>query len=145
MFRRFISRGWITALIVSVMFGFTAYGSADEGSLVKDKDGFILSWLVCGPFPNYLPGDKTDYGHHTKLCWGYTHDFFAGCGGETGINPFEGMECPYEGGKAVWKKHAPENRIIDFNALFPPGTNSVAYAYCEIDVSGSSRRHNNRG
>jgi hypothetical protein len=101
--------------------------------VVKDKDGFILSWLVCGPFPNSLPNDKTDYGHHTKICWGYAHDFLKDYGGEVGIRPREGMMCRYGGKTLTWQKHLSSGRVVDFSQTFPPGTNSVAYAYCEVE------------
>lgn len=131
-----------------------AWGTFCSHTPAGDEDGFIRNWLVCGPFPNYLADDETDYEDHSKLCWGYAHDFLKEWGGEVEVAPVEGMECEYAsglrwrneqmqrqyGGKNVrWQKHEAPGHLVDFEQMFPPAEDSVAYAYCEID-SPSDRK-----
>ena len=127
----------VKKLIVGVLFlGFISGNcvQADEWTMVKDKDEFILNWLICGPFPNYAPDEEVDYDHHKKLCWGYAHDFLKEQGGEAGINPVEGMECKYDGETIIWRKYESPSYLISFNKIFRSGSDSVAYAYCEINA-----------
>ncbi len=125
-----------------------AWGTFCSYTSDHKEAGFIQDWLICGPFPNYLEGDQTDYENHRKLCWGYAHDFLEEHGGEAFVIPHEGMECKHAaalkwrnkqmeavyGGKTpVWQKYESPEYLVDFESLFPGADDSVAYAYCEID------------
>jgi len=72
----------------------------------RDKDGYVLNWLLCGPFPNTLPGDKADYEHHKKLCWGYAQRLFPRRTGEAAITPRAGARWRFGDQTFAWQKHA---------------------------------------
>jgi hypothetical protein len=57
-----------------------------------EEQGFVVNWLVCGPFPN--PGDRPDN-------TGFGTDYLKNNGGEAAFTPTNGMEIKIDGGAAV--------------------------------------------
>jgi hypothetical protein len=95
---------------------------------------FQLEWLVCGAFPNYPNNNSADYSNHEKRCWGFDNDFLIEHGGESAIIPKAGMTHTFQGVQKRWVKETVDFPIVDFHALFGKSDNSVAYAFCEIEV-----------
>jgi hypothetical protein len=57
-----------------------------------EEQGFVVNWLICGPFPN--PGERPDN-------TGFGTDYLKNYGGEAAFTPANGMEIKIEGGSAV--------------------------------------------
>ena len=72
-----------------------------KGPFETDADGFILNWLIVGPFPN--PGDRPD----NK---GFFVDYLKDAGGEANHVPANGMEIAGGGSKGdkkvKWEPYA---------------------------------------
>jgi hypothetical protein len=57
-----------------------------------EEQGFVVNWLVCGPFPN--PGERPDN-------TGFGTDYLKNYGGEAAFTPTNGMEIKIAGGSSV--------------------------------------------
>ena len=57
-----------------------------------EEQGFVVNWLVCGPFPN--PGSRPDN-------TGFGTDYMKNYGGEAAFTPANGMEIKIDGGSVV--------------------------------------------
>ena len=57
-----------------------------------EEQGFVVNWLICGPFPN--PGDRPDN-------TGFGTDYLKNYGGEAAFTPTSGMEIKKDDGSAV--------------------------------------------
>ncbi|MBN1555345.1 MAG: prolyl oligopeptidase family serine peptidase [Phycisphaerae bacterium] len=135
------ARNTVITLVVLTLFApiVVPAESKTPAEPAMDADGFVTEWLILGPLPNYLPDDKTDYEHHKKLCWGYEHDFLSDVGGESGVKPVAGGKVTFRDKTVEWKKHTSETFLIDFNKIFPPDGNNVAYAWCTLDAPEASK------
>ncbi|MBN1348657.1 hypothetical protein JXJ21_04545 [candidate division KSB1 bacterium] len=92
-------------------------------------DGFITSWLILGPFSNSAPGCQPG-GEHGTGCYGYLHDLLANEGGEARIVPFAGASAvSIENEKHFWRPYFSPSWWIDFNSIFEPNEDVVAYAH----------------
>jgi hypothetical protein len=76
------------------------------GSDEMDNQGFVMNWLIVGPFPN--PGERPD----NK---GYDIDYLKDYGTESGHIPAAGMEIKRPDGTVVkWQPYKSENATIGF-------------------------------
>lgn len=57
-----------------------------------EEQGFVVNWLICGPFPN--PGSRPDNA-------GFNTDYLKNHGGEAAFTPTSGMEIKKDDGSAV--------------------------------------------
>jgi len=124
-----LSRGLGIAVLALLVMGFgvaKGEGEAEFVSFTLAEGGFVSSWLLLGPFVNAPEG----FTEHGPACKGYYEDLLAEYGGEEKIQPYEGMEC----GGRVWKFYLSNTPIVDFDAIFKPNDNVVAYAACWIFV-----------
>jgi hypothetical protein len=70
------------------------------------NDGFVVNWLIIGPFPN--PGERPDN-------QGYDTDYLKDFGGEIGHIPAAGMEIARPDGTIVkWQPYKSSGPTIDF-------------------------------
>ena len=109
-------------------------------------DGFVINWLVCGPFPN--PGGRTSIiadviDVSEGGCAGWNVDYLKSAGGEGGIEPFDGMRIQADGKTWTWTAYEPllVEAVIDFLSVFwdefhgggfEP-THTLAYAACYVE------------
>ena len=105
------------------------------------EDGYVTTWLVCGPFPNYQGEQPRDTILEGEARWGFRHNFLAEMGGETKAAPFEGAQLTGERGKTIaWRAWFSDTRPVILNHATGVGRdpyvwrsrNKVAYAYCII-------------
>jgi hypothetical protein len=99
----------VCLLVAGALTGEEAAKPAQQGPFSLDSDGFILNWLMLGPFPN--PGDRPD----NK---GYFIDYLKDFGGEVEHTPSLKMEIP--GGatnleqKVKWQAYTSQAPNINF-------------------------------
>ena len=97
--------------------------------------GFIVDWLICGPFPRIGP--------HPSGRDSFYMDFLKNAGGEEQIEPKVGLSHPsscVESGSVQWREYVAEpNGFVDFVKLFGEPfvdfwnlRGGVAYAYTTI-------------
>jgi len=118
------------------------------------EEGFIVRWLVCGPFPNLgLTGTKVDH-KTTEIYPGWEKDWLLKDGGEKTIEPREGMSYDvtfpestfWKPGKITvkWKEFTAEENKVDLLKAFSNEELGIddskehrvrfvaGYAYCVI-------------
>jgi len=104
--------------------------------------GFIIDWLVCGPFPKVGP--------HPSGRDSFYMDFLKDAGGEANIKPKTGLSHPsscVESGSVQWKEYAAEpNGFVNFVELYGEPfvefwrlEGGVAYAYTTIQCNEPKR------
>lgn len=108
----------------------------------EESSSFIRTWFLCGVFPNPPHGEGQEY-DHTPPCVGLDTDYLVEHGGETNIQPVEGiLHKRPDGTKAQWFEYTSPNDTIDFVEAFAvqPVINVVAYAYTTInsEVAGKA-------
>lgn len=92
-------------------------------------DGYILDWLICGPFPN--PGGRTSFFEKDHLATekDWNKDYLKSAGGEDKIEPFENMVIEVNGEiSRKWKPYHSPGPIIDFLKIFSKRDYILAYA-----------------
>ena len=100
------------------------------GPYSLNEEGFILNWLIVGPFPN--PGERPD-------CKGFDTDYLKNYGGEEKYVPANGMEIAKDDGKKVkWTPYTSPDTEIDFFAVTSLGLadqqeNVVTYSACWLE------------
>jgi len=93
---------------------------------------YFKDWLLCGPFPNPLPEGITEY-QHDETSLGFYVDYFKSAGGESNIQPYEGMEIEHPDGSFVkWKKFHGYFSLIPLDDFFSPNVQTIAYAACIV-------------
>jgi len=116
-------------------------GAASPALCCLSPDGYITTWLICGPFPNYEGEEPRDRLLKDGERWGFHHDFLADLGGEPKAAPVGGRQLAGEHGKkVVWRAWFSDTRPVILNHATGVGRNSyqwkarhkVGYAYCVI-------------
>ncbi len=120
-------------MVISFGLFLTIISQVQSAPTVMDQDGYILNWVVCGPFPlevkNVDPGQK-------EPVFAYNYDFLAEKGGEEKIQPVDGMAVPCKSDHSTkkWKNHLSKTYLIDFNAIYGLSQQKIAYAYTQLDL-----------
>ena len=122
---------WFIFLVFISGFRVYAQDAYKNGVPVYSKtppQDYFREWLICGPFPNPLPPGVTKTPRDSTAL-GFDWDYLAGLGGETGIQPYEGLSVSRpDGQKVTWRRirsYFPETVLNLY--LKSPGS-AVAYA-----------------
>lgn len=122
-----------------------------------DDEGFLVHWLVCGPFPNLGPmGTEKDHAT-TKVYPGWEKDWLVEQGGEEKIEPSEGLnyrvvfpDCSFwkyqpDGVTIQWRGYVSDSNKIDLLKVFSNKELNIddtkehlvrfvaGYAYCVVN------------
>jgi len=106
----------------------------------EKPEGFIKTWLLCGPFPNppnkpAVPGEEHIY-DHTPPCVGLDTDYLAQHGGEAKIVPHAGMtHTKKDGTKVKWFEYTSDLDKVVFRKAIARTPNHVAYAFATVQVA----------
>lgn len=120
----------LVALRPTAAAGDTLLRSSAAPTFTAER-GFVRDWLVCGPLPNPLaPGAKQR--DHTASCLGYHTDYLVALGGESAAWPREGDAVAHGDQVWHWRLYQSPSDLIDFDAMFVPNDDVVAYAFCVI-------------
>ena len=95
--------------------------------------GFIRDWLILGEFPGPSAADK-ESNPAAAEAW-FDADFLAEHGGETNIQPAEGMtHARADGSQTAWFQYQSDANIIDLRKILGrrPTDNAVAYAFTTV-------------
>ena len=108
-------------------------GAPDATPPMTDVTQFtpIQNWLICGPFPNPLAPGVTIY-RHDETTLGYFIDYLKPIGGETGVQPANGVTFEVDGKKYAWQTCTAQQDYVDFSKAFSENKNVVAYAACTL-------------
>jgi pimeloyl-ACP methyl ester carboxylesterase len=111
----------IIIVLLALCFWWSVTLGIDNGHATGTiPDITTLKWLVLGPFEN--PQDMW------SGCLGFQHDYLKGLGGEANAHPIAGEKTA--GGQ--WTEYRMEKGVLDFQRIFGPLENQVAYAYCQV-------------
>ncbi len=128
---------WFIFLVFISGFRVYAQDAYKNGVPVYSKtppQDYFREWLICGPFPNPLPPGVTKTPRDSTAL-GFDWDYLAGLGGETGIQPYEGLSVSRpDGQKVTWRRirsYFPETVLNLY--LKSPGS-AVAYAAAIVRV-----------
>lgn len=134
--KRKISRILLAAVFFGV-FPLHAQDAYKDGIPVYEKTppgDFFREWLVCGPFPNPLLPGITQY-RHDSTSLGFYRDYLKDFGGETGIQPHEGLQIPRPDGRIVtWRRIRSYFPEVILDSYMNPPDSSVAYAAAIVRV-----------
>ncbi len=125
MHRRSVTFRMCLGLFLTFACGFVS--AAPVPVYQADQVGtYFREWLLCGPFPNTLPGDEdvTDY-KHSERCVGFFGDLLESIGGEKNANPKDG--------EAGWYYFKSDSDLIRLNDIFDPNELVVGYGFCLIE------------
>ncbi len=132
------------SLVGNVMAGemwLAGYKPPAAGPFEVDKDGFVLDWLVFGPFADVGP---------RGYAAGYGHDYLEVFGGESATQLLPGMSVTYlfPENRTEWELPSLKQEIvakawhsksskIDFMSFMKINEHVVAYAYCNVTAPES--------
>lgn len=128
-------RLFLLALVVGMSGCLTGPFAVQSGT----PEGYIRTWLLCGPFPN-PPNKKKEPGKahvydHTPPCVGLDTDYLTEHGGETKIVPHAGMTHKKADGTEVeWFPYTSDSDKVVFRKAITKTPNVVAYAYTTVQV-----------
>jgi CubicO group peptidase (beta-lactamase class C family) len=109
-------------------------------------EGFIRTWLLCGPFPNppnkpkpENPDEPYVY-DHTPPCVGLDTDHLTEHGGEAEIVPTEGMShTGKDGAEVKWFSYTSNEDKVVFRKAITKLPNVVAYAFKTVEAKEGGR------
>ncbi len=126
-----------TIILLLLMTSIMTAGEKIPTYIDPPTDMYFKDWLLCGPFPNPLPEGITEY-QHDETSLGFYIDYLKDAGGESNINPYEGMKIDQSDGSSVkWKKFHGYFSLIPLDEFFSPNTQTIAYAACLVRSSRS--------
>ncbi len=121
-------------VFVTIIFLFVLRIAVGEVPSVQLREGeFIRDWLVCGPFPNPLKPGVVEY-RHDETTLGFYIDYLSSAGGESSIQPDEGLNIdPGDGVIRIWRRYQSPEDYIDFCKVYEDNQGGkVAYAFCNL-------------
>lgn len=118
-------------------------GSAEPAAVRFEisPEGFVMTWLGCGPFPNPPLGPPNLFGRRQARP-GLETDWLKALGGESRATPRAGTTVPLEGRPPrLWRLVAGKEEIgyVNFADVFRPNESVVAYAACTLRCSRATR------
>ena len=130
-----ITRLWYRGILILTL-ALTAAGiagaQAPPPAVDADSTDWIRSWLLCGPFDNFLAPGVTEY-RHDKTTLGFYFDYLEPAGGESGVQPREGASfTDSKGNEWQWKSFTAPGPYIDFCKIYKKNQRTVVYAACTI-------------
>jgi len=140
--RRLVLVAALAALAAGRCAGGEAGGAGpDAVRFAISPEGFVMTWLGCGPFPSPPLGPANLLGHRQTRP-GFERDWLKPLGGETKATPRAGTTVPLEGRPPrLWRPIAGKEEVgyVDLAAVFRPNENAVAYAACALRCARATR------
>lgn len=118
---------WQRALTIRAEAAQLAARSSGESG---NPGGWMLDWLLCGPFQLQTLPNNTPDGVHMP---GFEKDFLEGHGGESDPRVMAGQVESYDGGSARWVAHNGTGFSIDLDKALSDKAFVVGYAYREFE------------
>ena len=125
------------SVFIPVFAVVSSVSASDVPTYDADETGvYFREWLLCGPFPNSLSADVTDY-MHGERCVGFKRDYLMSIGGEENADPKPGQTVEVEDLeiRRPWFRYKSETNEIPLNDIFSPNDLVVGYAFCHIQSS----------
>jgi hypothetical protein len=123
-------RSEIVIGLVALCVGMSA--SAQEATYREEpSEGFLRSWLLCGPFPlGQVPAMDLPTTHLP----GFDSDFLSDVGGESGVSPKAGDLVRVGDESLTWSLHESSDDIIDLDEALSKRAAVTGYAYATINA-----------